>query len=77
MPSQGWRQCLGQTLCLTGLRDEADLCLEGRDFPVVEVSHAVLLVLKASEPALLFFDSVLQRELIKLLILLVCWEEWL
>lgn len=44
--------------------------------PVVEASRAVLLVLGASEPALLCFNLVLQRELIKLLIWLVHQEEW-
>lgn len=76
MPRQGWRQQPRQMFSLAGLRDEDDLVWEGRESPVVEASRAVLLVLGASEPALLCFNLVLQRELIKLLILLARREEW-
>lgn len=68
---QGWRQHPGQTLSLTGFRDRADLFLEGRHFLIVEASRAVLLSSEAVNQRCSFFNSMLQREWINLLILLV------
>lgn len=55
-PRQGWKQCPSQTFFLTGLRDGADAFLEGKEFPIVETSLAVLLVLRAvNRPCSLVF----------------------
>lgn len=77
MARKGWRQCPVQTLPLHRPWGWGWLGF-GRE----RVSHCRrksccdACVLWANEPGLLFLNSVSQRELIKLLILLVCWGEW-